>query len=93
MAKVLHVTIQGILGGSDPDQALVATSLKVMQSGQPGIGDGPDITVNLKDGEAYREPADLNADVIEQVEDFINAQYSVSGFDKVYLLGGFSALT
>ncbi len=90
MAKVLHINIQGIQEDNNPDNALVATSVKVMQTGQSCISDGPTIELAVKALGLYKLPAVLNSEVVSGVEDYIDSEYSVSGFDRVYVTGGFT---
>ena len=86
--KSLYLTIQGFASESDIEKVRIATSFKILQTGLPTIGDGPDISLNVKSDTGTRKDATtLNGEVLSSVLSYIDRTYKVVNFDNVYIIG------
>lgn len=92
MAKVLQINMQGVPPANNPDQVTVATSLKIMQTGEDCIEDGPNFVLNLKVLGLYKAAAVLNAEIKTAALDYVESVYMLTDFNQVYMNGGFSTI-
>lgn len=91
--KIVQITIAGIYGQNDTGKVSLATSYKVLRTGQPSITDTPDIDLNVKTGGGqYKTAAQLNADLRDAIYAHIQATHSIStdDVDHVFYQGMFT---
>jgi hypothetical protein len=93
MAKVLHIQFTGMEPLDDPETCQIDTEIKIMESGQTVFSStvvAPQVTLKNALG-TYKLPATLNSEAIAAAQAYLLDAFGQSGFDKVYVRGGFSS--
>lgn len=93
--KIVQITIAGIYGQNDISKVSLATSYKVLRTGEATITDTPDIDLDVKTGLGlYKTALQLNQDLREAIYDHIESTYSITtnNVDKVIYQGMFTDL-
>lgn len=92
MAKVLHLQFISMQPLDDPETAQIDCECKIMETGQTVFGVTLSPQVTLKNGiGTYKLPATLNSEAVADAQAFLLNAYGQTGFDKVYVRGGFSS--
>lgn len=93
MAKVLHIQFTNMEPLDDPETCQIDTEVKIMETGQTVVSIStvvPQVTLKNALGN-YKLPATLNSEAIAAAQTYLLDSFGQTGFDKVYVRGGFSS--
>jgi len=92
MATVLHIQQAGLSHWDDPEVIVPVLDFRVVRTGEDEISGSVTPTINIKVLGIYKTAVQLSADCVNAVKDYVEATYSITTFNKTYVMAEYSTI-
>jgi hypothetical protein len=92
LATVLHIQQAGYSHWDDPEVTIPVLDFRVVRTGEDEISGSITPTINIKVLGIYKTAVQLSADCVQAVKDYIESTYSITTFNKTYVMAEYSVL-